>query len=802
MKTVARAAEIAERLNKVRLARTLALLSPLQRQLFRLIPLFFHHHVQAMPGYNGPLTPRGVLGYLASADELQACDTFALPRPDPDDTAAWVFKGIYAMGSTGSFGQNANSDVDIWLVHRAELGAEALAALRQKAAGISLWFAGFDFEVNFYLVHPQQFSGRHAPGHTGQAMGHEHSGSTQHWLLLEEFYRSQIRLAGLTVAWWPQAEADETLLHLGDVHTLPATEYFGASLWQLYKGLDTPHKALLKVLLLEAYASDYPRSRLLCDSLWQRTLAGDFSSANDAYFLLYDSIEAYLLKQRSRRRLEIVRRCFYLKCAIRLSDPQAARDWRYHRLQHLVADWQWPMSLLQTLDDSANWHSGQLQWFNEQLNELLLSSYKTLLGFVSTHRLSEGLRIEELGMLSRKLHTYFSQEKQRVPILNPLWSRTVAEPHLTVIYSRQEQLYHLYLGQPIRRDFIGRAGIYRANTPAALLSWACLNGVATARTRWHELGPSRVDPRALTLASRRLRRHIGAPWRVSKLDLCRPWHYRKLIFMLNLDQDPTLNWRGQELAVALTNADVFSLGRRGQNMLGSIDVIGLNSWGEWQCHRFDGRQALLAALSWVTPGLLRTPPSSEISVMGCSRRLRRRLERRVDKLLRQSFVPGPNAQSSPPRMRELTLAGTKYGLFFTPQGMHYRVSSPESEAASEPWLAPGSAAEAQVAMPEIAMPEVIRDFAAKGAVQYFLRQGESGLEVFILDEDNALTHEVQADGDSAELVASVSHAYAFAASSPARHSFNLPQFFSLQWLAGRLQVLPFGLVAAEQDIAF
>ncbi|MGL6349627.1 MAG: class I adenylate cyclase, partial [Aeromonas sp.] len=435
-----------------------------------------------------------------------------------------------------SFGQNPQSDVDVWLVHRQDLSAQALALLRTKAARLTAWFATYQFEVNFYLVHPQQFCGK-ATERCGMpaAMAHEHSGSTQHWLLLEEFYRSQIRLGGKTIAWWPDAKLEPSLLSLGNVHQLPASEYFGASLWQLYKGLHKPHKALMKVLLLEAYASEYPHSALLCDRLWQKTLAGDFSCTNDAYYAIYETIEAYLLKLQDHRRLEIVRRCFYLKCGVFLSTPDQGKDWRYPQMQQLVQAWQWPESLILTLDGCEHWHSGQLQWFNQQLNELLMASYQTLLRFASTHELNEGLRIEELGMLTRKLHTYFSQDEDQIAKLNLLWSRTVAEAEVTIVASAKENRYYLYRQGPKPQQLLGESAICKGKTPSALMIWACLNGVSTPQTTWYELGQSHVTSRRLTDASRRLLQFIDHDWRVSKLDLCQPWHFRKLIFLLNLD---------------------------------------------------------------------------------------------------------------------------------------------------------------------------------------------------------------------------------------------------------------------------
>ncbi|XPE60849.1 class I adenylate cyclase [Shigella flexneri] len=43
----------------------------------------------------------------------------------------------------------------------------------------------------------------------------------------------------------------------GGLSSLSAEEYFGASLWQLYKSIDSPYKAVIKTLLLEAYSWEY-----------------------------------------------------------------------------------------------------------------------------------------------------------------------------------------------------------------------------------------------------------------------------------------------------------------------------------------------------------------------------------------------------------------------------------------------------------------------------------------------------------------------------------------------------------------
>ncbi|QYK13247.1 class I adenylate cyclase [Shewanella rhizosphaerae] len=796
----------AERLNKVRLARALAMLTPLQRHLMQLIPVLFHYHRNDFPGYNGPMTPSGVFEYFPSDDALEACRTLGLSEPQVIHQQQSALYGVYTMGSTASFGQNPKSDIDVWLVYDPTLADDEIASLQDKSQLLTAWFGKYDLEVNIYLVHPKQFISSSSDGVVQTAsLGCENSGSVQHWLLLEEFYRSQICLGGKRVAWWPGAEAIESHLFLGDVSNLPASEYFGASLWQLYKGLDKPHKALLKVMLLEAYASDYPNSNLVTTQVWQRTLAGDFSAFNDAYFLLYQSIEHYLEYKNDKRRLEIVRRCFYLKCGIRLTVAEHPKDWRYYKLQSLVTRWGWSDNLLRTLDQCASWHCGQLQWFNEQLNELMLGCYQTLLQFASANKLSDSLNISELGLLTRKLHTYFSEDDKQIISLNRLWTRSVAEAHLTVIYSHNTKEYYLYRCTPESKNFMGNRAVFHSHSKAKLLIWASLNGVSTAQTQWYAYGEGKGQDKALTKAAKRLPTIMAERrWRASKLDLCQPWHFRQLLFLINFNRDETQLWRGQEIIFDYMNANIFSMGRHHRNMVQSLDVICQNSWGEWHCHHFEGNEAILDALVYITPGMQRAPQQVKVDVVSCSSRLSTQIERSISQLVHRANRMCTKAKTSSTMVHPLQVGGIKYGLFFNSKGMVYQDLSestafyqrlskqrmlelPRPDLGNEPFSK---------------IPEVIQDFAAIGAIQYFLRPGKEGIDVFVLDEKNELNHYVQPGNNLEELVSQVSHHHAFADSYLDNERFNLPQFFRLVRVDGRLQAQPFGVNVDEAAIEF
>ncbi|MFQ6372629.1 class I adenylate cyclase [Shewanella sp. YIC-542] len=797
-------AEIAERLNCMRLERAQALFPPLHRQLFTLIAYLMHHHHQSLPGYNGEATPHGVKAFRTDARHLAALALFKFEDVEEEQPIAPCLEGVYAMGSTASFGQHPKSDVDVWLVYDSSLDAKAIARLQQKSRMLTNWFAGFEFEVNFYLVHPTQFSRDYHERiqNEWEVLGQEHSGSAQHWLLLEEFYRSHIRLAGKPVAWWPGAKADERHLFFGDVHQLPANEYFGASLWQLYKGLEKPHKALLKVLLLEAYASNYPGSCLITDAIWDKSLAGDFSIANDPYLLLYQVIERYLKRIGDTRRLEIARRCLYLKCGIQLSNPQQAQDWRYAQLRKMVLDWEWPYSLVLTLDHCEQWHSGELQWFNAQLNELMLVSYQTLLRFASTHSLSEHFKIEDLGLLTRKLHTYFSDNEQQILLLNPLWSRSLAENHLTVIRSSTDAKSYLYRLPPEPKQFLGEVAIYQTINTAAVIAWACLNGVCDHHTRWHEYGRSRARGRRLRRVARRLLPHLAnRHWRVSKMDLCQPWHYRKLLLLLNMDQDPTADWLGQGIMLDLLDSNLLSVGQQQRCLLGSIHLISLNSWGEWHCHGFHGEQALLELVSHVAPGLKRSLGKVELDVVSASKKIRPQLEHGLRRILKQIYHLIRDARDGRTLVQPLQLRDKRYGLFFDAKGMSYRDLSDVTSLYQQlvrGELQPLADSAIEDKTKRVAVPQVIRDFAVKGILQYFLRHRDNSLDVFVLDEANQLGHYVQSNVDVSELVSQLTRHYAFGTIQNMRDRFNFPQFFMLQDEEHNIVAVPFG-VASEHD---
>ena len=185
-------------LNRERLRRAQESMKERQQDFLDLLPLLFHVNHPILPGFVSSGGPLGVSDYRPSKRALLAAKkiamTFdykrkALPRYDID--------ALFLMGSSGTVAYSQKSDFDIWLCHRPDLDAAKLAELQQKATMIEEWAGTLDLEVHFFLINLHHFrEGHHAD------LSSESSGTAQQYLLLEEFYRTGLLLAGRYPVWW------------------------------------------------------------------------------------------------------------------------------------------------------------------------------------------------------------------------------------------------------------------------------------------------------------------------------------------------------------------------------------------------------------------------------------------------------------------------------------------------------------------------------------------------------------------------------------------------------------------------
>ncbi|MEY0160017.1 class I adenylate cyclase, partial [Providencia manganoxydans] len=181
-------------------------------------------------------------------------------------------------------------------------------------------------------------------------------------------------------------------LDLGGLGELSAEEYFGASLWQLYKSVDSPYKAVLKSILLEAYSADYPNGKLLALEMKQHLHRGEIVNYGlDAYCMMLERVTRYLVSINDLTRLDLIRRCFYLKVCEKLSNEKNENEpagWRRQVLSQLVTQWQWDHERLAILDNRDSWKIERVRNAHNELLDTMMQSYRNLIRFARRNNLS------------------------------------------------------------------------------------------------------------------------------------------------------------------------------------------------------------------------------------------------------------------------------------------------------------------------------------------------------------------------------------------------------------------------------
>lgn len=397
--------------NQGRIARAMESLAPRQQSFLRLLALFFHVNHRSLPGYVSDCTPAGVSGYepdasvISTAKRLVGEFTYASSpkRRQP-------IHSVFLMGSLGTLAQTDQSDMDVWVCHGPQLTEAERIALKSKCRRLEVWAASQGVEAHCFLIDTQRF----ALGEHEVQLCTENGGTTQHHLLLDEFYRTAIWLAGRTPLWWyvPVCEefryaeftretqdrclvSRDEVMDLGHLARIPPNEFLGAGLWQLFKGIESPHKAVLKLLLIEVYASEHPHVNCLSLEFKRAVYANPLNLDElDPYVGVYRRIERYLKGLGDLERLERVRRSLYLKVNRKLTGPTAhtGRQWQRQILERLTSEWGWDECTLSALDNRSHWNAEQVNHERLAVARDLSVSYR----FLSQFALSEKARTTAL----------------------------------------------------------------------------------------------------------------------------------------------------------------------------------------------------------------------------------------------------------------------------------------------------------------------------------------------------------------------------------------------------------------------
>jgi len=624
--------------NRERWDRAHSALTYRQQAVLEVLPLVFHLNHPALPGYLDSDCPYGLSHYRPPESTLNAARrlarTFSLKdegRRKPD------LEALFLMGSPGTLGHSVASDLDIWLCHRPDLSERGVRCLERKAQSLSIWAESLGVELHVFVFSAADWrAGRQRAEVTG-----ENCGSSQHYLLLDEFYRTSIHLGGRYPLWWLVPVEDERrydecarqlidcrfirgdeYIDFGPVFSIPQEEFLGAGVWQLYKGIDMPWKSILKLLLIECYArsnegQESDEKPLLSRVFKAAVYSGETNPDRlDPYVLLYERLEQWLLEEDAPQRLVLVRQSLYLKAGLPLTrSAQTLSGWRARLLQALVDSWGWSAAELKNLDNRIRWRAEDVVTLRRAVVAELTHSYRLLSRLARDHGTRAAITSNDMNLLGRKLYAAFQRKAGKVEQINPGLAPSLAEENLAFHHQSEQggsaghDGWLLYRDLEDPSDALWQPVIRRSGNLSELLVWGYYNGLLTRATRLNVRAGSSI---ASVAELREMLDALGAflPFPVEPAGreaLSRGVHPLRNLLFVNVGVDPQayLTERGLHKLSARHDSLGFSGGR--ENLVNTIDQVTFNSWHEVSLQHYAAGDTLVQCLKNVLASVANAP---------------------------------------------------------------------------------------------------------------------------------------------------------------------------------------------------
>jgi adenylate cyclase class 1 len=358
----------------------------------------------------------------------------------PSARASFI-QGIYTIGSAGTIGQTSASDCDIWIcIDKDNFSDRMRRDLTRKTNLIKDWMdSQLKLPIYFFISDIDDIRN----GNFG-SLDEESSGSAQHNVLKEEFYRTSILISGKILLWWvcfdPDGDVDYDafavqyqndvfgdydFIDMGPLESIDHKEYFGATLWQFNKALTHPLKSVIKMLLLEMLIAA-PGSDPLCHRF--RTLIlnqGQELSFYDPFVFTLIAVLKYK-REIDPETFEFIKRCCYLRHEIKFYTKTAGI--RETLAKEIFTLYPLKQNEVYRLNTFATWPMTEQLEFGEKILSLLTTIYREI---IKTKRDSvNALTHRDMTIIGRKLAVCLERKPGKVDVMHKP-SDNINLPNLT-----------------------------------------------------------------------------------------------------------------------------------------------------------------------------------------------------------------------------------------------------------------------------------------------------------------------------------------------------------------------------------
>ena len=758
------------KINDARLQRIDADLRTSQRDFLTILPLLFHVNHPMLPGYVSKETPVGIPAYLPSRDALHLAQRISRSFEFKKKAyREFNIEAIYLMGSSGTIAYNDKSDFDIWICHTESLDADLIDELEEKAQAIQQWADEFGVEANIYLVNPSKLR----KGELG-FLTNESSGSALDSLLLEEFYRTSVLLHGRYPLWWlvpPENEyqyeeyvhdlKEKRFIHskehidFGGLRTIEANEFYGATLWLLYKGINAPYKSILKILLMQSYASEFPQIDMLGMQFKQSVYDGnDDLDLIDPYVMMLNKVEDFLKHAGDEERLNLARRSFYFKVNERLSerDNDDENNWRQQLLINLIRRWNWTSLEIEALDKKDDWKINQVVTERNSLIAEFKLSYRFLSSFA--HREVENknlIRQADLNVLGRKIYAAFERKAGKVDLVYRGITEQLFETHVSLhkLYSDTETSFWVaFNGVVPRSDVAFTAPLKRSLTLVELLCWCYFNKIINQKTI---VGLYSNDTDLTDKEIRSLIENLDKNFSKAVLqersseDYRQPANIVANTTYINVGVDPLLLKSKDGTHISSDRSDAFKYGSRHSNLMVTIDQILLTSWQEVLIFSYRGVTGLMACLKeymqWAPPSKGRRPPSINANSFSSYRGIS--ISKRVEQLFNSVYECFYSTRYASVTRFILGVEWEYYILSLDDDSLQYHKTNSQEELIK--YLSSPNETYSQCVFDTETLENhvlpAIYNLNTPGCVQCFYEIKKDSADIYVLDEKGTLSYQ-------------------------------------------------------------
>ncbi len=423
--------------NKLSLLMVYDLFKGLRADFFQLLPLLLHENIEMGSKCRFiPATPMGIADYLPSRETLKTLEKYigknqVCGRRNFSPT----IQALFSMGSVGSLAQTSESDIDYWVcIDQADMDEGGLALLREKLDALErMALEQFKVNVTFFIVDIFKARNNDFGGST-----QESSGSAQSRLLKEEFYRTMIHIAGRLPLWavlpttislnYYNLILDRTFrlkrfnryMDLGDIHAIPVNEYFGASIWQMFKWLKSPFKSVIKMALLEKYIHSYGQATLLCNQYkneWMNSGSHLKPGQNDSYIIMVNHLIEFYRRQGDTRSINLLLTCFFLKLGVSKQRDIDFSNFGLRKilLDQCLAEWGWYYEKMFDVGRFKQWPYAAIHRLSTTIERYMVSRYNALKqGFDTPSAGGVMISEDDRIVLERKVNIVFEDKPDKI----------------------------------------------------------------------------------------------------------------------------------------------------------------------------------------------------------------------------------------------------------------------------------------------------------------------------------------------------------------------------------------------------